>query len=245
MTNAEIRAKALSKVKVKNLTFLAVIAYVLSWFSQFARGVTGAFFTDAVLGAGVALVLALIFPAGLARASMSAWRQGEARFASLFEPLYRPRLLVRGLALGLAAAAYRLLMSFLVTDAVLARIDALPGNGLWLLAVGVLALVPLLFVWIFLSFALELQPEAALGAALARGFSVTIQNLGRILLMELALLWWVALVWIGALAIAIFSGLTGAALNAVTTLVALVLTWMIGSYVCLANAGLAREIMKS
>ena len=245
MTNAEIRKKALSKIKVKNLTFLAVIAYVLSWFSQFARGVTGDFFTDTALGAGVALVLSLIFPAGLSRVSMSAWRQSEARFVSLFEYLFRPRLVLRGLALGLVAIVYRIVMALITTDAVLARIDALPGNGLWLLPVGVLALVPLLFLWIFLYFALELQPEAALGVALARGFAGAIRNLGRILLMELSLLWWVALIWIGALAIAIFSGLTGAALNAVISLVALVLTWMIGSYVCLANAGLAREIFKS
>jgi hypothetical protein len=245
MNNADIRKKALSKVKVKNLTLLAVISYLFYWLSQFASGVTGNFATDAAIGAGVALLFSLFFPAGLARASMSAWRQGEARFVMLFEYLFRPRLLVRGLVLGLAAAAFRLVMAFLFAGDTLARIDALPGNGLWLLAVGVVAVIPLLFLWIFLYFALELQPEAGLGAALAHGLSVAAKNLGRILLMEFSLLWWVALIWLGALVVSMLSELAGAALNAVTSLVAAALTWMIGAYVCLANAGLAREIYKS
>lgn len=244
MTNADIRKKALSKVKVKNLTLLAVLSYVFSWLSQFALGLTGDPYADAAVAAGVALVLSLIFPAGLVRASMSAWRKGEARFGDLFAYLYRPRLLLRGLALGLTAAACRFCLAMLLTDAALARLDALPGHGLWLLVAGVVVLVPLLFAWIFLYFAFELQPEGTLFAALVRGIAVVFQNLGRILLMELSLLWWVALAWLAANAISMLSGLGGAALNAVISLVSLALTWMIGAYVCLGSAGLARELFK-
>ncbi len=244
MMNAEVRKKALTKVKVKNLTFLAVLSYVFYWLSQFARGATGDVLRDALIGAGTALVLSLFFPAGLARASMTAWRQNEARFSTYFASFYRPRALVRALALGVVAAVFRFCLSYLLTDAVLLRFDALPGHGLWLLAIAVILFVPLLFAWFFLYFALELQPEIGLGKALARGMRVIVQNGVRILTMEFVILWWVVLAYAAAVVISIASGLGGAVLNAVTSLIALVLTWMIGAYVCLVNAGLAREIFK-
>jgi hypothetical protein len=245
MTNADIRKKALSKVKVKNLTLMAVLSGLLIWISQFASGLTGAAPTDAVLAAGTALLVSLVFPGGLAQAAMTAWRQNEARFSTFFSCFFRPRFLLGGLVLGLAAALCRVLLSLLLTDAVLARLDPLPGHGLWVFFIGAALLVPLFFVWLFLYFALALQPEENIFAALGRGLSVALKNLGRILLMELSILWWVALAWIGAVAVSMLSGLGGAALNAVASLVALMLAWMIGSYVCLVNAGLAREIFKS
>lgn len=245
MTNADIRKKALSKVKVKNLTIMAVLSGLLIWISQFVGGLTGDVPTDAVIAGGAALFVSLVFPAGLTQAAMTAWRQNEARFSTFFACFFRPRLMLGGLVLGLAAGLCRILLSLLLTDAVFARLDPLPGHGLWVFLVGAVLLVPLFFVWLFLYFALALQPEAGLLAALGRGLSVALKNLGRILGMELSILWWVALVWIGAVVISMLSGLGGAALNAVASLVALVLAWMIGAYVCLVNAGLAREIFKS
>lgn len=238
MTNADIRKKALAKVKVKNLTFLAVLSYALHFFAQFARGVTGAALPDALIVAGAGLVLSLAVPAGLVRASMTAWRQNEAKFGTYFGSFFRPRLLPRGLALGAAGAAVEFGAYFLLLGVLGGRVS------LWLAVPVIALLVPAGFAWLFLYFALELQPDAHLLPALRRGIRVILKNLGRILLMELSLLWWVALTYLAALAIALASGLRGAALNAVTSLVALVLTWLIGAYVCLGNAGLAREIFK-
>jgi len=115
---------------------------------------------------------------------------------------------------------------------------SLPGHGIWLLPLAAAVLAPLLFLWIFLYFALEL------GSGFRLGLCVAFQNLWRILEMELGLLWWVALVYTGAVAISLSAGLGGAARNAVHALAGISLTWMIGAYVCLANAGLAREIFK-
>ncbi len=245
MSNADIRKKALAKVKVKNLTIMAVISGLLIWISQFTWGLTGDGPVDAAIAGGAALLVSLVFPAGLLKAAMTAWRQGEARFSTFFACFFRPRPLLGALTLGFVAGLCRVLLSLLLTDAVFARLDPLPGHGLWVFLVGAALLLPLFFVWLFLYFALALQPEAGLFAALGRGLSVAFKNLGRILGMELSILWWVALVWIGAVVISMLSGLGGAALNAVASLVALMLTWMIGSYVCLANAGLAREIFKN
>lgn len=238
MTNAEIRRKALSKVKVKNLTTLAFLSAVALWLAQLTRGIGANPLSDAAIQAGAAVVVSLLFPAGLTRVSMGAWRQNEAKFSAFFSFLYRPRLFLRGLLLGLVAGAWRLGFSLLLTGPALARILSLPGRGIWLLPLAAAVLAPLLFLWIFLYFALEL------GSGFRLGLRTAFQNLGRILEMELSLLWWVALVYAAAVAISLSAGLGGAALNAVCALVGISLTWMIGAYVCLANAGLAREIHK-
>ena len=238
MTNAEIRKKALSKVKVKNLTFLAVLSYAFHFFAQFARSVTGDRLTDALIVAGAGLFLSLAVPAGLVRISMTAWRQNEAKFGAYFAYFYRPRLLLRGFALGVAGAAGETGIYLLSMGVVEASISP------WLAVPAIVVLVPAGFAWLFLYFALELQPDMGLFPALGQGFRVIFSNLGRILRMEFSLLWWVVLVYLAALAISMASGLGGAALNAVTSLVALLLTWLIGSHVCLGNAGLAREIFK-
>lgn len=245
MTNPEIRKKALSKVRVRHLTFLVVISYALLWLSRLTRGLTGNALMDAAIGGGVALVLSLIAPAGLARASMTAWRHGEAKFAPFFGSFYRPRLFLRGVALGLVVALYRFCLSFLLTEKVFTSLSSLPGQGLWIFPIAFVVLVPFLFAWLFLYFASELMPDVRFGAVLARGVSVIVHNIGRILKMELALLWWIALALFATVAISMLSGLVSPTLDVVMLLVSLTLTWMIGAYVCLANAGLARELFKS
>ena len=233
MTNKEIRQKALTKVKVKRLTVIVVSVYAISWTRRFFGDLTGEFWLDAAISSAAAFLYSFVTGAGLARVTMGAWRRGEARFGELFAYFRDPKLFRRGAALGGIMALINL------ANLAAGLIPGYGGSAVGLL-LGVLGLL-----MYFPYFAIELYPEKRPGDALKRGLSGTFSNAGRILLMELAIGWWIALVLIVAVTIAAFAaGLSGLALDLVASVVALALCWTIGAYVGLVNAGLAREIFR-
>lgn len=225
--------KALTKVKVKNLTMIVVISFLINWTAQFFNDLTGNRVLDTAIYLAVAFLFSLMTSAGLARVALTAWRHGEAKFGEYFAYLRDPKLFLRGAALGGIAALIKI-ANLLVST-----------SSLWGKALSIVISLCSLLLY-FLYFAIEMYPDLKLGLAIRRGLSEVVPNIGRIVLMELATFWWIFLVLIIALAIAMLaSGLSGIALKVVLSLVMLVLTWLIGAYACLVNAGLARELFKA
>jgi hypothetical protein len=229
MKNAEIRARALSKMKNKiaGLSAIVVIVYIV----QKALGMLA---QNLLLS--VAVNMATVFlSAGLARVAMRAWREGKALWSDLAVCFRERRYLLIGLYGCVLAAVFGVLKFVVYSFA---------GNLAGSAAAIVLDWAAALCTGYMVFAADILENHSPLKAALA-GLGTLMKNIGRVILMEISLYWWIVLAMaIMFLFFGVVGGVSGTTLMIILFVAMAVLKWVIFGYIVLCEAGLARTLLK-
>lgn len=236
MKNADIRTRALSKMKSKiaNLSAFVVIVFVVQRALGLMGGITGTALNIA-LGVIVHIVTALL-TAGLSKVAIQSWREGAARWSDVVICFRDRRYLLCGLYGGMLAALLGLAgdLAYIFGNAIVGYIaEALTG---WAAAVCTGYIV----------FAADIfEKDAPLDAA-KRGMRTLMGNMARIMQMEINLYWWIVAAMV---AIFLFCGVLGGVgaipLRFILFVAMGILKWAIGGYIALCEAGLARTLMKN
>ena len=230
MNNSEIRVKALAKAKDYNFSLSSAFTYFLMGVALLAGDVTGIPAADAAISAVIAVIVGLICGPGYVHLGMEAWRHGKKNFSGLF---YGFKNIGRALIPGLCYAAMLLVFRFLVL-----------GSAWYVaLAAGVVC-VALNLIATWAAYGTEINEDMPAIKAALEGVVAMAKNIGRVAEMRGYLYWWIAAVMGGVLWICEASGLYSILTALVVFLVGLVCRWMVGAFVALAEAGLARNIMK-
>jgi len=233
MGNSELRMKALAKVKDKNFSVLSAAAYAIAALALLAADITGIMLLDAAIMLLVSLAVGLISGAGYIKVSMGMWRQAKGGFGELFSCYSSLDAIKRG---ALPAGVYAVML-------MLFRYGVL--SGIWYIALvsGIVCIV-LHIAASWGGYAIEFESGSCPVKAFGNGLKLAVKNAGRILEMKAYLYWWIAAAV--AVTIVLCSGsLSGPFMALVVFLVGLVCRWMVGAFIALAEAGLAREAYRS
>lgn len=233
MDNKELRGKALGRIKERNFSFVSATAYFLAALTLLAGDITGIYALDIAITFVFGFVMAQFSAAGYVRVAMGMWRQGKGGFKALAAGFTSIRVFART---ALPCAAYALLLT-VFRHVVLGRA--------WY--VSLIAGAAVFIGHIFVSYALygcELKSDKPALSACTEGVKVAARGLGRILEMKLNNYWWIALIIAFTIYVSFVGGQQGFIVALITFLVGLVLRWMVGAYIALAEAGLARTLFK-
>ena len=235
MKNSEIRGRALSKVKsqINGLSAIVVVVYVIQKLLGLMSGITGTAL-DVALGVVVHIITALL-TAGLARVAIRAWREGKAGWGDMLICFRDRRYLLAGLYGGIIAAVFGVL-----GDAVY-----IFGNATAGFAAGAL------FDWAaaacigYIVYAADLFENIPVLEAARKGMAALTKGIARVVCMEINLYWWIALAMAVMFAfVGIVGGVSGIPLRLVLFITMCVLKWVVGGYIMLCEAGLARTLLK-
>lgn len=233
MYNSELRLKALAKVKDHNFSLVSAASFALAVIPLLMADVTGMPAADLGISFATGLVVGIAGAQGYARVAMGIWRQNKGGFRELFSGFTSLRRLKASLA---PAAIYSAMLMLL-------RYFVLPGS--WYAALAAMAGVAVLHtVLVYGCFGVEMQPDICPLRAFAGGVARAFRKFPSVLEMRLNCFWWIA----AALGIALFfclrAGLARILTVLIVFLVALVCRWMVGAFIALCEAGLAREMYK-
>ena len=244
MTNSEIRRAARKKCLVRNFALIAMLAYIPSAFgalySQYTRGnsVSKALTIAILLFQYVVMFLS---NAGVARTSLAVWRRGEARYADMTAYVRNGRLFLR----GLIVIVFDFLLIYALPLGVLFLVVRSGSYDGYILASLVISLAILLVrpCFTFLFYAIEIFESDGVFRAIGKGLWPAIRNMGRILGMYIALLWWVMfLLFVPLVAAQSWEGTARGAAYAVAALMVLAAGYFIWPHVNASCAALALEI---
>ena len=230
MNSAELRKKALGKVKIKNLTFQVILSYLLVAASMLTADLTSNAAVNLLLLFVATLAASLFGFSGRIRVSVSGWRQGKAEYGDYFSRTAS----MRSLCAAVPNAALLTVFRKFVLDVETVY------ESLLIFAV-------LLVLYVFVSYgaySLMLNPEKKIGEAYRDGLTVAARNLGQIVAHMAVLHWWTFAVSGGILWACKAGGMKNMAVASVLFFVVLMLRWAVGSFNNLAEAGLARELLK-
>jgi len=230
VNNAELRIKALAKVKDKNFSVLSSVAYAIAAVSLLLGDITGILAIDALIMLAAGFLAGLVSAAGYAKVSMGIWMMNKGGFSELFSCYKSKEALKRG---ALPAGAYALMLTVL-------RLGVL--SGVWYAAViSGLVCIALQIIAFWGGYVIAIEEKNCPVKAFVSGLKLAVNNIVRVIGMKLYLYWWIAAVIAAAAALCINYALPGAFTGLVVFLVGLVCRWMVGAFIALAEAGLARE----
>lgn len=234
MNNAELRTKALAKVKDKNFSVLSAVAFVFPAATMFFGDITGILAVDMLIMFIVSLAAGLAGGAGYCRVSMGMWRMVKGGFPELFS-FYKSR---DGLKRGALPAFTYAVMLMVFRYGVL--------GGVWYAAVisGIVC-IALHIAASWGAYVIEIEEKNCPVKAFLNGVKLAVKNIGRIMEMKIYLYWWMAAVV--AIAIVLCNGreLPGVMTGLIVFLLGFAFRWMIGAFIALAEAGLAREAYRN
>lgn len=230
MNNSEIRMKALAKAKDHNFSLAAAFTYFLMGAALLAGDITGIAAADTAISAAACFIVALICGPGYVHVSMETWRQGRRNFSGLF---YGFRNFRRAALPAAAYAAMLMIFRFIVL-----------GNEWYFALIAGAGCIVLNLLAVWAAYGAEIYDDGKPVKAALAGVSALIGNIGRVIEMRAYLWWWIAAVMGAALWICDSSGLFSILTALVVFLVGLVCRWMVGAFVALSEAGLARNVMK-
>ena len=230
MNNADLRKKALSKVKIKNLTFQVVLSYLLVAASMLTADLTGNALLNLLLLFAAAFAASLFGFSGRIRVSVSGWRQGKAEYRDFFCRTAP----VRDFCGAIPYAVLLVLFRYFVI-------------GAETIYEGMLVFALLLVLYMFAcygAYSLVLQPAKSIGEAYREGLAMAARNLGRIAGHMAVLHWWTFAVCGGIFWACKAGKMNDMAIASVLFFCVLMLRWAIGSFNNLAEAGLARKLFE-
>ena len=233
MSNKELRVKALSKIKHDNFSGLSAAAYAIAALPLLLGDITGIKLADIAITFAAAFIAALFCAAGYVRVAMGRWRFTKGGFRDLACCFTEWNTFVRS---ALPCAVYAGMITVF-------RHVVMTGGWITAAIVGVC----LIFVHLFVSYALygcELCPEKGPIKAAMTGVATAVKGMGAILEMKIYVYWWIA----GLIAIIMYCCISGKQPGFITALivflVVLIPRWMVGAYIALCEAGLARTLFK-
>ena len=230
MTNEELRVKALAKVKDKNFPVLSAVAYAIGAVTLIFADVTGIVALDIAIAMILGFATGLIACSGYAKVGMDMWRHKQGDFPELFSCYKSLETMKRG---ALPAATYALML-------VVLRYGVL--SGVWyvaLIAGVVCVLLQMMAFWG--AYMTEMEDGECPVKTYARGVKLAWKNIGRIIGMKVYVYWWMAGIVGVAVWLCISNELPPVMSGLIVFLLGFVLRWMIGAFIALAEAGVARE----
>lgn len=234
MSNAELRAKALSKIKDKNFSLVSVFTYTLAALTLLAGDITGIPAVDVLISLAAGFIASIFCAAGHIRVAMGIWRQGKGGFRDMAGCITDMNTLRRH---ALPCVVYSAAL-------VIFRHVTLSGDIVIAIISGIIAFM-LHILACYGCYAVELTPDLPPLAAFGEGVGAALRSIGRILEMKFITGWWIAAIIAFTLYIFSISNLTPAIMGLIMFLILLIIRWMIGSFIALAEAGLARKILSN
>lgn len=233
MKNSELRVKALGKVKDHNFSLVSVAAFAMAAVPLLMADVTGIVAADLLISFAVSFIVGIAGAQGYAHVAMGIWRQGNGGFKALFSGFTGlKRLKASLLPAAVYAAMLVIFRNFVLTD-------------VWYVALaGGIAVIALHTALTYGCFGVEMQPDICPVRAFCGGVARAARRIGRIAGMRLSCFWWIAAVLAVTFWLCVRGGLALIITALVIFLVALVCRWMVGAFVALCEAGLAREMYK-
>ncbi len=234
MDNAELRVKALAKVKDKNFPVLSAVAYAIGAATLLFADVTGIMALDIVIALILGSATGLIACSGYAKVGMDMWRHKKGDFPELFSCYKSLEALKRG---ALPAATYAAML-------VVLRYGVLSGVWYAALISGVICIMLQLMAF-WGAYMTEMEEQECPVKTYVKGIRLAWKNIVSIIGMKVYLYWWMAAIIGIAVWLSVSKGLPPVMTGLIVFLLGFVLRWMIGAFIALAEAGLAREAYRN
>lgn len=233
MTNSELYTKALAKVKDKNFSVASALTYTIAAIPLLAADITGFIWADLAIMYVVCFCAGLISSYGYAKLAMERFRYTQGGFRELFTCYTSVDELKRG---ALPAAVYAVML-------MLFRYGVL--SGVWYAAVFAgIACILLHIAAGWGSYMILMESDNCPVKEFGRGIDLAARSLARIIAVKAYLYWWIAAAIAVTLVLCGTRPLPGIFVGLIVFLVGLVCRWMVGAFIALTEAGLAREVYR-
>ena len=230
ISNADVRNKALAKVKDKNFSVLSATAYAIAAVPLLAADITGILAVDMIIMFIVSFAAGLVSCSGYTKVAMGRWRQAQGGFRELFGCYASAGELKRGALPAGVYAVMLMLFRYGVT-----------GRSWYAAVIAGVACIMLHIIASWGGYVIAIEKDNCPVKSFMNGVNLAARNAGSIIAMKAYLYWWIAVVIAITVVLCNTNPLPGVFTGLIIFLVGLVCRWMVGALIALSEAGQARE----